>query len=88
MLELEFIELSKSLGAGEIRWLAFFFKLDLFTERIFQSALDQIDREIGDVDPDPLSTEFLRGVNGCAASAERIKHHVSGIARRADNAFQ
>ena len=55
MLELEFIELSKSLGAGEIRWLAFFFKLDLFAEGIFQPPLNQIDGEISDVDPDPLS---------------------------------
>ena len=54
MLKLEFVELSESLGAREVGRLAFFFKLDLFAERILQSALDQIDRQIGDIDPDPL----------------------------------
>ena len=55
MLELKFIKLSEPLRAREIGWLTFFFELDFFAERIFQPALDQIDREISDVDPDPLS---------------------------------
>src|SRR5437660_11565384 len=55
MLELEFVELSESLRAREIGWLTFFLELDLFAEGVFQSALDQIDRQISDVDPDPSS---------------------------------
>ena len=54
MLELKFVELCKPLGALEIGRSTFFFKLDFLAERIFQSALDQIDRQIGDIDPDPL----------------------------------
>src|SRR6266513_1906007 len=53
MLELELVELGEALRAFEIGGLAFFFEFDLFAERISQSALDQIDSEIGDVDPDP-----------------------------------
>src|SRR5439155_26785750 len=56
MLKLELVELSKALGAPEIGWLTFLFELNLFAERIFQAALDQVDGEIRDVDPDPLST--------------------------------
>jgi len=55
MLELEFIELSQSLRAREVGWLTFLFKFDFFAEGIFQSAFDQIDGEIRDVDTDPLS---------------------------------
>ena len=79
MLELEFIVLGQLLCAGEIGRLTFLFKLDFFTERIFQSALDEIDRKIGDVDADPLAPKFLRRVNGRAASAKRIEHYISGI---------
>src|SRR5436309_1525061 len=88
MLELEFVELRQSLRAFEIRRLTFFFKLDLFAKRIFQSALDQIDREIRDVDADPLSIQLLGRVNSRAASAKRIEHHIAGIARCADDALK
>ena len=54
MLELEFVEFGQPLRAREIGWLTFLFKLDIFAERIFQSALDQVDRQISDVDPHPL----------------------------------
>src|SRR5207248_10498511 len=88
MLELKFVELSKSLRAFEIGWLTFFFELDLLAERIFQSTLDQIDCEISDVDSDPLPIELLCGVNRCAAPAKRIKHDIAGIARSADDALE
>src|SRR5438045_6126955 len=79
MLKLEFIELSESLSALEVRWLTFFFELDRFAECVFQSPLDQIDREVGDVDAYPLSIEFFRRVNGRAASAERMEHRITRI---------
>src|SRR5436190_10883132 len=79
MLELEFVELCESLRAREIGRLTFFFELDLLAKRILQSALDQIDREIGDVDPDPLSIQLLRRMNRRAASTKRIEHHITRI---------
>src|SRR5439155_14021505 len=85
--ELEFIKLIESLRACEIGWLTFFFELDVFAERVFQSALDQIDREIGDINTDPLSAKFLRSVNGCAASAKRIEHHIAGLARSLEHSL-
>src|SRR5438093_4272683 len=88
MLELKFIELGYSLRAREIGWLTFFFKPDLFAESVFQSALDQINREISDVDTDPLSIQLLGRVNSRAASAKRIEHHIAGIARCADDALK
>src|SRR5213080_1724526 len=88
MLELEFVELSESRRAFEIGRLPFLFKLDFFTEGIFQSALDQLDREIGDVDSNPLSIQLLCCVNRRPASAKRIEHNIAGIARRADDAFE
>src|SRR5438309_1472971 len=51
MLKLEFVVFRELLRARKIGWLTFLFELDLFAEGIFQSALDQIDREISDVDP-------------------------------------
>ena len=88
MLELEFVELRKPLGALEIGRLTFLFKLDLFAERVLQPPLDQVDCEIGNIDPDPLASELLRSVNGCAASTEWIENNISGIAARADDAFE
>ena len=80
MLELELVVFSKLLRSTEIGWLTFLFKLYFFTERVFQPALDQVYREIGDVDPDPLPAELLRRVNRRAATAKWIEHHVAWIA--------
>jgi len=88
MLELEFVELRQSLRAFEIRRLTFFFKLDLFAESVFQSALDQIDREISDVDTDPFSIQLLRGVNRRAASAKWIEHDIIRFSACFDNSFE
>ena len=74
--------------AAEISGLSLFFELDFFAEGVFQSPLDQVDREIGDVDPDPLSSELLCRVNGCAASAKRIEDNIAKIRRCADDTFE
>ena len=55
MLELKLVIFSQLLCALKISGLTFLFEFNLFAERVFQAALDQIDREIGNVDPDPLS---------------------------------
>ena len=88
MLELEFVVLGELTRAAEIGRLSLFFELDFFAERVPQPALDQIDREIGDIDADPFAPEFLRRVNGSSASAKWIEHHIAGIAARADNTLE
>src|SRR5450759_3110652 len=88
MLELELIEFSESLRAFEIGWLSFFLELDIFAEGLFQKTLDQIDREIGDLNHDPLSAELLRGVNRRPASAKWVENDIAGIGRSAYNAFE
>jgi hypothetical protein len=42
-------------------------------EGVLQTLLDQRDREMGDIDPDPLPLQVLRGVDGGAAAAEWIE---------------
>jgi len=88
MLELELIELSEPLRAFEIGWLPFFFELDFFAKCILQPAFDQIDREIRNVDSDPLPPELLRSVNRRPASAERIENYIAGIARCVNYPFE
>src|ERR1700686_1618278 len=88
MLELEFVVLGELTRAAKIGGLPLLFELDLFAERIPQPALDQIDGEIGDIDADPFAPEFLRRVNGGAASAKWIEHDIPRIAARADDAFE
>ncbi len=58
-------------GADELQVVAVGVKQPLFDER---------DSELGDIDADPLATEFLQGVNRCTAAAEWVEHHVAGIA--------
>ena len=79
MLELELVVLGQLRCTGEVGWLTFLFKLNFFAERIAQPTLDQVDREISDVDPDSLASQLLRSMNGCAASAEWIENHIARI---------
>ena len=58
------------------------------TVGVGEAFLDEGDRELGDVDANPLAAEFLGGVNRGAATAERIKDYVAGIAAGGDNALQ
>lgn len=46
---------------------------------IAQALFDQADGKVGDVDADPGPPEFLSRMNGGAATAERIKHHIAGV---------
>jgi hypothetical protein len=43
---------------------------------------------VGDVDPDPLPSELLRRIDRGSAAAERVEHHVAGIGRSGDDAFE
>ncbi len=60
---------------------------DVF-EGVAQALFDQADGKVGDVDANPLSPEFFGGVDGGAAAAERVKHHVAGVGRGGDDAFE
>jgi len=82
---LELVVLGQLRCTGEVGWLTFLFKLNFFAERIAQTTLDQIDCKISDVDADPLTPEFLRGVDGCATTAKRIQNYITGITRYADD---
>src|SRR6266498_3712387 len=46
---------------------------------------DQVDGEVGDVDPDPAATKTLCGCDGRATSAERVEHHIALVAARRDD---
>ena len=64
MLELELVVFGELASTTEIGRLPFLFELDLFAEGIAQAPLDQIDSQIGDIDPGPFSTKLLRRVSG------------------------
>ena len=57
-------------------------------EGVFEPFLDERNGEVRDVYADPLAVELLRGVNGCAATAERVEHHVAFVAAGGNDAFQ
>src|SRR5208283_2758934 len=76
MLELEFVQLRQPFGAAQISGLSALFKLDFFAEGIFETAFDEVDGEIGDINADPLAAELLRGMNRCAAAAEWVENDV------------
>jgi hypothetical protein len=57
-------------------------------ECVLQPLLDQADCQVRNVDADPSPTQFLCGMNGSAATAERVQHHVTLVARRSNDAFQ
>ena len=57
-------------------------------EGVAQALLDQADGEVGDVDADPLPPELLRRVDGGAAAAERVEHHVAGVGGGGDDALE
>jgi len=45
-------------------------------------------RQVRDVDADPLAIEFLRRVNCRAAAAKRIENDIACVAARQNEAFQ
>ena len=55
---------------------------------VLQAVLDEGNGELRHVNADPVAAEFLGGVNGRAAAAERVQHHVAGIAAGLDDPLQ
>jgi len=64
------------------------FVLCLATVRGEEAVSDQGDGEMGDVDPDPLSTEPLCHSDGCSTPAEWIEYSIALIAACAEYPFQ
>ncbi len=54
----------------------------------FEAVLVHRDRQVGDVDPDPAAAQLLGGGDGGAAAAERIEHHIAGVAAGLHDALE
>src|SRR6185312_13286807 len=61
---------------------------DRVAVRVAQSRLDQADRKVCDVDPDPTATEPLRRRDGCSAPTERIEHDVALVRARKNDSLK
>jgi hypothetical protein len=61
---------------------------DVVTVEAPEPVPDQVDGEIGHVDPHPATVEGLGCRDGRAAAAERVEHHVTLVAGRGDDAFK
>lgn len=57
-------------------------------EGITKAGLDQSNREMGDIDADPLPAELLGSLDGRAAAAEGIEDDVAFVAAGFDDAFK
>ena len=55
---------------------------------VLQAVLDERNGQLRHVNADPVAAEFLGGVNRRAAAAERVQHHVAGIAAGLDDPLQ
>ena len=75
--------------AGAIGVLGHAMNLELrLREGIDQAAADERNGEMGDVDADPTAVQLLPGVNGRAAAAEGIEHHIAFVRGGRDDAFE
>ena len=88
LLELPLVQFRQRLGAAKIGGLAAFLKLNIIAESVFEAAFDEVDGKVGDINANPLPSEFLRRVNGGAATAKWIKHDVALVAADRNDAFQ
>ena len=55
---------------------------------VLQAVLDEGNGQVRHINADPVAAEFLGGVNRRAAAAERVEHHVAGIAAGLDDPLQ
>jgi hypothetical protein len=86
---LELILVAGGQIAGSVQVLRGAVNLELDArEGIAQALLDQRDGEMRDVDADPLALELLGGVNGGAAAAERVEHHVAFVRGDREDALE
>jgi len=54
----------------------------------FSPRFVHCDRQVGDINADPLPAKFLRRSDARAAAAERIQHHVTRVGRGIDDALE
>jgi hypothetical protein len=57
-------------------------------EGIFHPLFNEADGGVGDINPDPLPPQLLRGVHGSAAAAEGTEHHIALVGGGGDDAFE
>jgi hypothetical protein len=88
-LELILVLLRQLLRARQIDRLTHHLDLVLqLRECVFHTTPDQVDRQVRDVDPDPVPVELLRRMHRRPAPAERIEDDIAGLTRRFHNAFE
>lgn len=87
-LELVGVRLGELGGVFDRGGLADDVEVRVRLEGFDQAALHDGDRDVGDVDADPLPAELLRGDHGGAAAAEGVEHHVAGVGGRLDDALE
>jgi len=46
---------------------------------VLQTLLYQVDRDVGNIDADPLSVESYGGVHRPSTAAKRVEHHTAGV---------
>src|SRR5207253_59494 len=61
--------------------------LDLRPVGVLESVLDEVDREVCDVDADPTTPQRLCRCDRGPAAAEGVKHRVSFVAARGDDSL-
>ena len=86
-LELVFVLQSKCARSVEAFWDAGDVKLDS-GKRVFQTPLDKMNSEMRNVDADPATVQFLRGMDGGAAAAKGIENEIAFVGGGGDDAFE
>jgi hypothetical protein len=86
-LELALIPLSQILSASKILRSAMNLELD-FWKGVLQPPLNQADCQVCNINPNPTPIEFLRSVDGRAATTKGVKHCIAFIRRNRDHPFQ
>nr|WP_250213145.1 hypothetical protein [Acrocarpospora catenulata] len=89
-LEFEWGSVEQGAGSGNIfgNTLYIIACRNPFAVCVTQPGIYEIDGEGCDIDSYPPTAEFLRGINGCTASAEGIENEIPLIATRLQNPFQ
>lgn len=79
-LELVRVLLGEQLRTASIDGLADHFVLSVSSEGVLKAMLDQCHREMGDIDPNPLSIQALGHCDSSATPTEWVKNDISFVA--------
>ena len=90
VLELVFVALGEVFGGFEVFGLAddLVGGGDSLSECVGEPHFDQVDREVGNVDADPVPVEFLGGGDGRSAATEGVENSVAFPAGCGEDAFK